>query len=194
MVRPLSRSSRFLQYRLRNQNHCRHHLCRLHHRYRYRPPLFPLQRPNRFHPVNLQRLGSPPLFYLAIATWLQSCHTRGEDAAVGQAFFPPPVSSALYDHYTHPSARRQGPFFQALCQFLHDVPSLAKRKQAYIYVYGDNKPSRHVIEKIGFRYVGSLIEDRWLFTARRYAVSAGGPFRTSSSSARTTTTETLCAL
>ena len=110
--------------------------------------------------------------------WLQTCHTLGEDAAVGQAFFPPPDSSALYDHYTHPSARSQGLFFQALCQLLHDVPALAKRKHAYIYVYGDNEPSRHVIEKIGFRYVGSLIEDRRLFTARRYAVSAGGPFRT----------------
>jgi len=110
--------------------------------------------------------------------WLQSCHTRGEDTAVGQAFFPPPASSALYDHYTHPSARGQGLFFEALCQLLHDVHALANTKQAYIYVYGDNKPSRHVVEKIGFHYVGSLIEDRRLFTARRYAVSAGGPFRT----------------
>ena len=110
--------------------------------------------------------------------WLQTCHTLGEDAAVGQAFFPPPDSSALYDHYTHPSARGQGLFYQALCQLLHDVPALTKTKQAYIYVYGDNGPSRHVIEKIGFRHVGSLIEDRRLFTARRYAVSAGGPFPT----------------
>jgi RimJ/RimL family protein N-acetyltransferase len=68
--------------------------------------------------------------------------------------------------------------YQALCQLLHDVPAVAKTKQAYIYVYGDNTPSRRVIEKIGFRYVGSLIEDRRLFTARRYAVSGGGPFRT----------------
>jgi RimJ/RimL family protein N-acetyltransferase len=110
--------------------------------------------------------------------WLASCHTRGEDAAVGQAFFPPPDSSSLYDHYTHPSARGQGLFFQALCQVLHDVPTLAKTKQAYIYVYGDNGPSRHVIEKIGFRYVGSLVEERRLFTVRRYALSAGGEFKT----------------
>ena len=110
--------------------------------------------------------------------WLQSRHTLGEDSAVGQAFFPPPSSSALYDHYTHPSARGQGLFYQALCQLLHDVPAVAKTKQAYIYVYGDNTPSRRVIEKIGFRYLGSLIEDRRLFTARRYAVSGGGPFRT----------------
>lgn len=110
--------------------------------------------------------------------WLQTCHTRGEDAAVGQAFFPPPDSSALYDHYTHPSARGRGLFFEALCQLLHDVPTLARTKQAYIYVYGDNGPSRHVIEKIGFRYVGSLVEERRLITSRRYPVSAGGEFTT----------------
>ena len=72
----------------------------------------------------------------------------------------------------------QGLFYQALWKLLHDVPAVAKTKQAYIYVYGDNTPSRHVIEKIGFRYVGSLIEDRRLFNVRRYAVSGGGPFRT----------------
>lgn len=110
--------------------------------------------------------------------WLQTCHTRGEDAAVGQAFFPPPDSSALYDHYTHPAARGRGLFFQALCQLLHDVPTVAKTKQAYIYVYGDNGPSRHVIEKVGFRYVGSLVEDRRLLTTRRYGVSGGGEFKT----------------
>ena len=110
--------------------------------------------------------------------WLQPCHTRGEDAAVGQAFFPPPDSSSLYDHYTHPLARGRGLFYQALCQLLRDVPVLAKTKRAYIYVYADNGPSRHVIEKVGFSYVGSLIEDRRLFTARRHAVSAGGEFKT----------------
>ena len=60
-----------------------------------------------------------------------------------------PSSSALYDHYTHPSARSRGLIHHALCQLSHDVPAVAKTKQAYIYVYGDNTPSRHVIEKIG---------------------------------------------
>jgi len=110
--------------------------------------------------------------------WLQPSHTRGEDAAVGQAFLPPPESSSLYDHYTHPSARGRGLYLQALYQLLHDVLTLAKTKQAYIYVYADNWPSRHVIEKIGFTYVGSLIQDRRLFANRRLAVSAGGEFKT----------------
>jgi RimJ/RimL family protein N-acetyltransferase len=110
--------------------------------------------------------------------WLQPRHTRGEDQAVGQAFFPPPESSALYDHYTHPSARGRGLFYQALCQLLHDVPILAKTKRAYIYVYADNGPSRHVIEKIGFAHVGSLVQDRRLLSVRQYPVSAGGDFKT----------------
>ena len=110
--------------------------------------------------------------------WLQPCHTRAEDAAVGQVFLPPPGSSSLYDHYTHPSARGRGLYFQALCQLLHDVQTVAKTTHAYIYVYADNVPSRHVIEKIGFTYVGSLIQDRRLFGGRRFAVSAGGDFKT----------------
>jgi RimJ/RimL family protein N-acetyltransferase len=61
---------------------------------------------------------------------------------------------------------------------LHDVPILAKTKRAYIYVYADNGPSRHVIEKIGFAHVGSLVQDRRLLSVRQYPVSAGGDFKT----------------
>ncbi|HJT22761.1 MAG TPA: GNAT family N-acetyltransferase [Nitrospira sp.] len=110
--------------------------------------------------------------------WLATHHVRGEDRTVGQVFFAPPDSAALYDHYTHPLARRRGLYFKALCQLLHDVPVLTKAKRAYIYVYADNSPSRHVIEKIGFRYVGSLVEERRLLAVRRFPVSAGGEFRT----------------
>ena len=143
------------------------------------------QSPDAYRATAQKRLAEGEHLYTLVEgnrllhyAWLQPCLTRSEDTAVGQAFFPPPDSSALYDHYTHPAARGQGLYYQALCQLLHEVRSLTKTKQAYISVYGDNGPSRHVIEKIGFRYVGSLIEDRRLFTARRYAVSGGGPFRT----------------
>jgi RimJ/RimL family protein N-acetyltransferase len=110
--------------------------------------------------------------------WLQPHHNRGEDNKAGQVFFPPPASAALYDHYTHPLSRGRGLFYHALCQLLHDVQTMTDAKQAYIYVYADNGPSRHVIEKIGFTYVGSLIAERRLREARRYAVSAGGEFPT----------------
>ncbi len=104
--------------------------------------------------------------------WLIPCHTRGEDQAVGQAFVPPPGSSGLYDHFTHPAARGRGLFYQAICQLLHDVVRLTEAQQAYISVYADNGPSRHVIEKVGFRYAGSLVQERRLWAVRRYDLPA----------------------
>ena len=79
--------------------------------------------PNAYRATARRRLAEGEHLYtlaegnwLLHYAWLQPCHTMGEDTAVGQAFFPPPDSSELYDHYTHPSARGQGLFFQALCQ------------------------------------------------------------------------------
>lgn len=110
--------------------------------------------------------------------WLVPDHERGEDAALGQVFLPPPGSAALYDHYTHPRARGRGLYQQALCQLLHDVCAITPATRAYVYVYADNGPSRHAIEKVGFRHVGSLVQQRRLFLVRRFAVSAGREFRT----------------
>ena len=45
-------------------------------------------------------------------------------------------------------------------------------------MYADNGPSRHVIEKVGFHYVGSMINEARLHRHRRYAVSGGGEFHT----------------
>ena len=83
-------------------------------------------------------------------------HVREVDTALGQVFFAPTGSAALCDFYTHPVARGRGLFFKAICQLLHDVPATGAR-QAFIDVYADNGPSRHVIEKVGFRHVGNLI-------------------------------------
>jgi RimJ/RimL family protein N-acetyltransferase len=110
--------------------------------------------------------------------WLVPDHERGVDAALGQVFLAPPGSAALYDHYTHPHARGRGLYYQALCQLLHDVCAITPATRAYVYVYADNGPSRHVIEKVGFRHVGSLVLQRRLLLVRRFAVSAGGEFRT----------------
>ena len=115
---------------------------------------------------------------LAHYAWLIPHQERGEDIAVGQVFFPPPASAALYDHYTHPLDRGRGLYFRALCQLMHDVPTLTKAKHIIIFVYADNAPSRHVIEKVGFSYAGSLVQERRLWSVRRYAVSGGGEFRT----------------
>ena len=108
--------------------------------------------------------------------WLIDRQDRGEDLALGQVFFPPPDSAALYDYFTHPQARGHGLYRQALCQVLHDAHEHAGARQAYIYVYADNHASRHVVERIGFHYAGSLVKERRFFTDRHYAVAAHAGF------------------
>jgi hypothetical protein len=105
--------------------------------------------------------------------------TRPEvDHAIGHVFYPAPESAYLYDHCTHPFGRRRGRFFKAMCQILHDVPLLTSAKQAYIYVYADNDKSRRVIEKVGFRYIGSMVMECRLGAVKRYPLSVGGELRT----------------
>ena len=103
--------------------------------------------------------------------WMMPHHDREEDAKLGQVFFAPAASAALRDFFTHPLARGRGLYFKALCQLLHEVPATGAR-QAFIYVYADNGPSRHIIEKVGFHYVGSMVKEARLHSHRRYAVPA----------------------
>jgi RimJ/RimL family protein N-acetyltransferase len=110
--------------------------------------------------------------------WLIERQTRGEDDWVQQAYFPPPDTSVLFDHFTHPSARGTGLYFQALCRLLHDARDLAGARQAYVTVFGSNAPSRHVIEKVGFHHEGSLYKERKLFWSTRYSIGAHDEFRT----------------
>lgn len=110
--------------------------------------------------------------------WLIERQTRGEDDWVQQVYFPPPDTSVLFDHFTHPSARGKGLYFQALCRLLHDARDLSGARQAYVTVFGSNAPSRHVIEKVGFHHEGSLYKERKLFWSTRYSVGAHHDFRT----------------
>jgi RimJ/RimL family protein N-acetyltransferase len=110
--------------------------------------------------------------------WLIERQTRGEDGWVDQVYFPPPFTAVLFDHFTHPTARGRGLYFQALCRLLHDAREVARARQAFVTVFGSNGPSRHVIEKVGFQHEGSLFKERRLLLSRRYAVSAGGAFET----------------
>ena len=110
--------------------------------------------------------------------WLIERQTRGEDDWVQQVYFPPPDTSVLFDHFTHPSARGKGLYFQALCRLLHDARDLSGARQAYVTVFGSNAPSRHVIEKVGFHHEGSLYKERKLFWSTRYSVGAHDDFRT----------------
>lgn len=101
--------------------------------------------------------------------WLIDRQERGEDAALGLVFFPPPHSAALYDYFTHPRARGRGLYRDALFQILHDARDLAGAERAYIYVYDDNPASWRVVERVGFQHEGSLVKERRLFSVKRYA-------------------------
>jgi RimJ/RimL family protein N-acetyltransferase len=106
--------------------------------------------------------------------WLIERQTRGEDGWVDMVYFPPPETAVLFDHFTHPVARGRGLYFQAVCRLLHDARKIEGARQAYVTVFASNGASRHVIEKAGFQYEGSLCKKRRLCWSKRYAVSPTG--------------------
>lgn len=131
-----------------------------------------------------QRLAAGHHLYTAVENgrliqygWLIDRQTQGDDAELGQTFYPLPDSAALYDYWTHPVARGRGLHFAALCQRLHDAYDLAGARQAYTYIYSDNAASIRGALKAGFQYQGSLITTRRLFARRREAVPAVDGFR-----------------
>jgi RimJ/RimL family protein N-acetyltransferase len=110
--------------------------------------------------------------------WLVDRQARSEDPLMGQVFFPPPDSSIVFDCYVHPAARGRGVYSQALCRMLHDAQHVAGAGQVCMGAFADNVISRHVIEKLGFRYIGSMIKERRLWRVKRYAVAVAPEFRT----------------
>lgn len=105
--------------------------------------------------------------------WLISRQERAPDAALGLVFRPPPGSAALWDYFTHPRARGRGLYRETLGQCLHDAVEIDGASQVFIYVDAANTVSEHAIRKVGFQYYGSLVLERRLGRARRYAISAG---------------------
>ncbi len=107
--------------------------------------------------------------------WLTYPQLRAPDAALGLEFVPPDGSAALWDYFTHPRARGRGLYLNTLRQCLHDAVDLDGARQVFIYVYADNTISKHVIEKAGFTYRGSLVRETNFGRTRRYATFAGEP-------------------
>ncbi len=110
--------------------------------------------------------------------WLVDRQTRSEDPLMGQVFFPPPDASIIFDCFTHPAVRGRGIYYGALCRMLRDARDLAQARRVYMGAFSDNLPSRHVLEKIGFAHVGSLLKTRRLGLTRRHAVAVSPDFRT----------------
>jgi RimJ/RimL family protein N-acetyltransferase len=107
--------------------------------------------------------------------WLMPRQVVGDDERVRMKIYPEPDSAALYDFYTHPDARGRGLYTQALQQMVHDAIEREGASQVYIYVNDDNRPSRRVVEKVGFEYVGGLVREQRFWRVRRFAV--GSRFR-----------------
>ncbi len=78
---------------------------------------------------------------------------------VEQSFNLPKNTAVLFDYYTHPKARGQKLYQKAILQGLHDAAKIPETEQVFIGVLADNEPSRHVIEKLGFKYEGSLFKE-----------------------------------
>ena len=84
--------------------------------------------------------------------WLVERQQKSQLSEVGHDFYLPPDSAVLTDFYTHPAARGKGMYQQSLRQMLHDAALIPGTKHIFIGVLADNRPSRHVIEKVGFKY------------------------------------------
>ena len=115
---------------------------------------------------------------LAYYGWLADREPTWEEPLFGQVFLPPSEASVIFDCYTHPAARGRGLYYQALCQMLHDARELSNAEQVCIGTLAENEASRRVIEKIAFRYIGSMVKKRRLFKLERYAIASDARFQT----------------
>lgn len=102
--------------------------------------------------------------------WLVGQQHEAYFTEVQQRFQYPEGTAVLYDFYTNPDARGQGLYQKTLSQMLSDVSKLDGVRQVYISVRADNKPSRHVIEKLGFEYQSSLFHLRVLGISKKWRV------------------------
>jgi CelD/BcsL family acetyltransferase involved in cellulose biosynthesis len=92
--------------------------------------------------------------------WLIERQAESVLTEVGQTNYLPPDTAVLADFYSHPLARGRGLYQKSLSQMLHDAAAIPGTRHIYIGVMADNGPSRHVIEKLGFRYQYSFFRRR----------------------------------
>lgn len=102
--------------------------------------------------------------------WLIERQDKSFFTEVSQEFEYPPNSAVLFDFYTHPGYRGRGYYYASLLQMLHDAAEIPGTEYIYISVLADNTPSRHVIEKAGFCYQGSLFHTRHLGHSTKWSL------------------------
>lgn len=129
---------------------------------------------SEFHREVLKRLeeGAIPYTFaengkLLHYGWLLEHQEVSQVYEIGAEFRFPPDTAVLFDFYTHPEARGRGLYKKSLCQLLHAAVEVPGVRQVFIGVMADNKSSRHVIEKLGFRYHSSLFKETLLGNIRK---------------------------
>lgn len=130
---------------------------------------------SQFHHEALKRIEKGRIIYTRVENdvlvhygWLVEREEKSFVSEVEQELTLLSNSAVLYDFYSHPSARGKGLFQASLSQMLRDAVEIPYTAQIYISVLADNKPSRHVIEKVGFDYHLSLWLNKTLGMLRSY--------------------------
>lgn len=90
--------------------------------------------------------------------WLAERQETSFLSEVNTPFTFPPNSACLFDYYTDPHYRGRGLYARSLRKMLKDAARVPGTEKVYIFVLADNTASRHVIEKSGFHYEGSIFE------------------------------------
>ncbi|NNE99625.1 MAG: GNAT family N-acetyltransferase [Pyrinomonadaceae bacterium] len=90
--------------------------------------------------------------------WLVERQEISQVTEVGQEFTLPANTAVLFDYYTDPEGRGRGLYQNSLIQGLHDAARIPGTERIFIGVLADNAASRYVIEKLGFKYEGSLFK------------------------------------
>ena len=93
---------------------------------------------------------------------------------VNQSVALPPGAAVLYGFYTDPRFRGRGLYSSSLARMIGDARKIPGLGDVYICVLADNRPSRRVIEKLGFEYERSFYERRQFARVRRWSTMARG--------------------
>jgi CelD/BcsL family acetyltransferase involved in cellulose biosynthesis/GNAT superfamily N-acetyltransferase len=101
--------------------------------------------------------------------WLAENQERAVLSEVDQSLTLPSRSAVLYDFHTHPHARGRGLYHATLRQMLRETVASGGTDWIFIWVQAKNASSRHVIEKAGFEYRGSVFQTVTLGHVRRWS-------------------------
>jgi RimJ/RimL family protein N-acetyltransferase len=106
--------------------------------------------------------------YLAHWGWMVVNQTESYISEVKQKVTFPSQSIVLYDFYTNPNFRQQGLYRSTISHMVSEAFGLYQAQYVYILVLADNRPSRNIIETLGFAYQGSYFLKRCLWWEKKW--------------------------